>query len=263
MNPPDRPENDATREAALLFHCGVGLLPILSVVLIWQLGLPVADGIFVAIVLGTLPLLSMAQLPLLHMGIADRLSAYAGSIVLLVGLGTVGLILGHLGPGLGALGLGRPTGEAMLVGLGGGLVAMLLLAGVFYLVEHQLGVEESPIVLALIPRTGREKRVFLVLSLAAGQGEELVFRGYLLAVLTPVFSGPWTAALVSSMAFAILHAYQGRVGIVRSGVLGFLFAALLIETGSLWPLVILHTGADVVAGFWLGPRIIAKQQESA
>ena len=65
------------------------------------------------------------------------------------------------------------------------------------------------------------------------------------------------------MAFAILHAYQGRVGIVRSGLLGFLFAALLIETGSLWPLVILHTGADVVAGFWLGPRIIAKQQESA
>ena len=100
----------------------------------------------------------------------------------------------------------------------------------------------------------------MILSLAAGLGEEIVYRGYLLAVLAPLFDGPWTAALVSSMAFAVLHAYQGPVGIVRSGLLGFLFAAAFLLHGSLWPVIAVHAGVDLVSGLVLGPRMLASEE---
>ena len=258
----DDPQEDPGREAALFFHGGVALLPLLSVVLIWQLGLSIPDGIFAAFLLGTLPLLSMAQLPLLHEGQVERLSAYTGSIAMLGVLTIVALILSYLGPGLEAVGLGAASwdavGQATLWGGGG----VLVLAVVFHLVERQFGIQESPVVLALIPRTSQERRLFLVLSGAAGLGEEIVFRGYLITVLTAVFSDVWTAALVSSMAFAILHAYQGPLGLVRSGLLGFLFAFVFIETGTVWPLVVLHAGVDVISGLWLGPRMLKEQGRS-
>jgi hypothetical protein len=62
------------------------------------------------------------------------------------------------------------------------------------------------------------------------------------------------AAIASSLAFALLHAYQGPVGILRSGMLGFVFAAAFILTGSIWPQVVVHAGVDLISGLWLGPR---------
>lgn len=253
------PEHDAMREASVLFQGGLVLLPILSAALILGLDLSVLDGIFTAALLGTLPLLSMAQLPLLHAGEVERLPAYAGSVVTLVVLSLVGLALGHLGPGLDALGLagGFGVAEWRLLGATAGAVAVLGLA--FHVAGERFGLEESPVLKELIPRTAREKRLFGILSLAAGFGEEVVYRGYLLAVLTPVFSGAWAAAVVSSMAFAVLHAYQGPVGMTRAGLLGFIFAAAFILGGSLWPLVVVHAGVDLVSGLWLGPRMLQKE----
>lgn len=249
---------DPGKEASLLFHSGVALLPVLAVSFVVGLSLSIPDAVFIAFLLGTLPLLSMAQLPLLHQGTVDRLPAYAGSVVMLVLLTSVGLILGHLGPGLEALGLVPRFGGGAWRTTGWLVLAVLALAGVFWVLERATGWTESPLLMELIPRTAREKRLFAILSLAAGFGEEVVYRGYLLAVLGPIFSGPWTAALASTLAFAILHAYQGPVGIVRSGLLGFLFAGAFVLTGSIWPLVLVHTGIDLVSGLWLGPRMLRR-----
>ena len=251
------PSPAAAREAIRLFRAAILVLPALSVGFVVGTGSAVRDAVFVALLLGTLPLLSMAQVPLLGPDRIERLSAYVGSILTLMVLATVALILGALGPGLEAMGLAPVfDGQALRTTglLGAGIAA---LGVVFWLAGEVFGLQESDLLEELIPRTGREKGLFALLSVAAGVGEELVYRGWLISVLAPVFDGPWIAALVSSMAFSLLHSYQGPVGILRSGLMGFLFAAALIVYGSLWPLIVVHVAVDLVSGLVLGPRMLS------
>ena len=71
--------------------------------------------------------------------------------------------------------------------------------------------------------------------------EELLFRAALIGVLWAGFGiDPWLLAAVSSVAFALGHGMQGTVGIVVTGVLGFVLAALFIVTGSFLVVVVAH-----------------------
>jgi membrane protease YdiL (CAAX protease family) len=63
----------------------------------------------------------------------------------------------------------------------------------------------------------------------------------LIGVPTAAYSfSPWPLALASAGAFALGHDAQGRVGIVVTGLLGFVLAAGYIFTGSLLVVVIAH-----------------------
>ena len=99
-------------------------------------------------------------------------------------------------------------------------------------------------------------RLFAGLSLMAGFGEEVVFRGFLLAVLTPALGDPWTALLASSLAFGVLHVYQGSFGIVRTAALGALLGVPVVLGASLWPSIVVHALVDLVGGLVVGPRTI-------
>lgn len=256
---PPVPPPDAVLETRRLVRAAMLALPLLGVALVVGLDMGIADGLFIAFLLGSMPLLSLAQLPLLRGALVQRMDAYRGSVIMLLVLTTVALVLGAVGPGLEALGLVPRFGVQDLV-MTGVLAAGLLVFGVVSnLLTARLGIEETDVLRQLIPRTGTERAAFGVVSLSAGVGEEVVYRGYLIVVLGTLFSDVWWAAAVSSMAFSILHAYQGTVGIVRSGVLGFVFAAAFITGGSLWPLVIVHTGVDLVSGLWLGPRMLSRE----
>ncbi|TYL40308.1 CPBP family intramembrane metalloprotease domain-containing protein [Natronococcus pandeyae] len=71
--------------------------------------------------------------------------------------------------------------------------------------------------------------------------EELLFRAALIGALSVGFGiSPWLLAVVSSVAFAIGHGMQGSVGIVVTGVLGFVLAAIYIVTGSFLVVVVAH-----------------------
>lgn len=256
---PPLPPPDAVLETRRLVRAALLALPLLAVALIAGLGMGIPDGLFTAFLLGSMPLLSLAQLPLLRGALVKRMEAYRGSVIMLLVLTTVALILGALGPGLEAMGLVPRFGvqDWIMTGvLALGLVVFGLVANA---VTARLDIPETDVLQELIPRTDREKAAFGLVSLSAGLGEEVVYRGYLIVVLGALFSDIWWAAAVSSMAFSILHAYQGVMGIVRSGVLGFVFAAAFIAGGSLWPLIIVHTGVDLVSGLWLGPRMISRE----
>jgi membrane protease YdiL (CAAX protease family) len=79
-----------------------------------------------------------------------------------------------------------------------------------------------------------------VLPIIAGV-EEFVFRG---AVVGATSAGlgvsPWAMAVVSSLAFALGHGAQGRVGIVVTGGLGFVLAGAFVLTGSLLVVFVAH-----------------------
>lgn len=116
----------------------------------------------------------------------------------------------------------------------------------------------------ILPATNRELGHFFFLSVAAGVGEEIIFRGFLLQYLAFWFGHSLAetaaAALVSSAIFAYLHGYQGWVAMVKIFFIALLFAALFVVTRSLWPVIILHTLIDMVSG-WLGVRLVRATED--
>jgi uncharacterized protein len=99
----------------------------------------------------------------------------------------------------------------------------------------------------MIPRTGDERRWYVLVSLTAGFCEELLFRGYLIFYLS-AWMPLWTAALASSALFGFAHAYLGVSGVVRAAGLGLVFAALYLISGTLWLPIVLHVVVDITSG---------------
>jgi membrane protease YdiL (CAAX protease family) len=239
-----------------MIHGAMGAMLVATLGLNLRLEVGLLQAILAAFLVLGLPFLSVAQLSLMSPEGMDRPGVYVGSAVTLVVLTMAALIAGALGPGLEAmgLGLGEPVELAWAtLRLG---VATVALMTVLHAVATVGKIRESPILLALLPRTAHERRLFAGLALLAGFGEEVVFRGFLLAVLTPALGDPWTALLASSLAFGVLHVYQGSYGILRTASLGGLLGVSVVVEQSLWPAVIVHVVVDLVGGLVTGPRMI-------
>jgi membrane protease YdiL (CAAX protease family) len=101
--------------------------------------------------------------------------------------------------------------------------------------------------LALLPRTPGERRLFTVVGVTAGVCEEWLYRGFFLAVVAALAGGLPTAVLVvvAAVAFGLAHAYQGPTGIVTTGLLGGVMAAVYLQTGSLLLPILLHAVIDL------------------
>lgn len=101
----------------------------------------------------------------------------------------------------------------------------------------------------IMPRSRRELRWFYGLSLTAGLCEEVLFRGFLVAALTPAL-GFWGAALVATLAFGYGHIYQGGLfGFLRTASVGAVLMTIVYLSGSIWPAVLLHAVIDLVGGY--------------
>lgn len=100
---------------------------------------------------------------------------------------------------------------------------------------------------SLLPRTDSERRLFSVVALTAGIAEEVVYRGFGIAVLAALAPAlPWWALVVlAGLAFGLAHAYQGLAGILTTGLLGSVLAAVYLDTGSLLVPVLLHALIDL------------------
>jgi uncharacterized protein len=107
----------------------------------------------------------------------------------------------------------------------------------------------------LLPSTTEELVGFLGLSVTAGLCEEFLFRGYLIWVLAP-YLGWWGAAAFSLLSFGVVHAYQGRKGVIQATVFGALLTLIVAVTGSLVPAMIFHGVLDAGSGVmaWISLR---------
>lgn len=138
------------------------------------------------------------------------------------------------------------TREYLFVGLAIGTAAGLVLYTaneVGAALAKRTGIDHSDELREMLaPETVRGWLVLLlaVLPLIA-LFEELLFRAALIGVLWTGFGvSPWLLAVVSSIAFALGHGIQGTAGIVVTGLLGFVLAALFIWSGSLLVVVVAH-----------------------
>jgi membrane protease YdiL (CAAX protease family) len=104
----------------------------------------------------------------------------------------------------------------------------------------------------ILPRTASERMWFVGVALTAGICEEILYRGYLPWMLWSLGLNAWVGCALAVLAFALGHAYQGRSGVVVTGVLGVFLFALLSYTRSLVPGQVLHVLIDLVNGIALG-----------
>ncbi|MFD1641356.1 CPBP family intramembrane glutamic endopeptidase [Halohasta litorea] len=138
----------------------------------------------------------------------------------------------------------------------GGVATGIAVGSVFYIcneaaaaVGRQWGVSTpSGLREALAPETAAGWAVLLVVVLPIIAGfEELLFRGALIGVLQAGFAVPvWLLVVGSSVAFALGHGAQGRLGIVVTGLLGVGLAAVFVHTGSLVVVIVAHYVINVL-----------------
>ncbi len=241
---------------------GVGLSAVGAVVATVGFQVGLWDGLGLSLFYLLLPSLAVAQLPLLKAGQIERIPVYVGSAATILVIGFIALGLGLRGGSAAGVGLVWIPGWEMAAWTAAGTIAGLAIIGAFQPIGSLTDGEAYRLVLQLIPRTGPEKRVFVILSLIAGLGEEIAYRGYALFAIQLLIPGAWTAALLSSAAFGALHAYQGLLGVARTALIGLALAVPVLLTESVVPGIISHALIDLVAGFVVGPRMLAKARES-
>lgn len=130
--------------------------------------------------------------------------------------------------------LGRPWTHLGIGVLGGiGLVILLILVGLVLVAFD--AAPENPGTDALA--SGLTWPLVIALSVAAGVGEEVLFRGILQKHIT------WVG---QALLFGALHAYQGVFAVVAITVLALLFGYVIHRGVSLWVTIGAHTTFDLI-----------------
>jgi membrane protease YdiL (CAAX protease family) len=107
------------------------------------------------------------------------------------------------------------------------------------------------------PPTGvMEITLWILLSIAAGIGEELVFRGYLQQQFRAATRSIIIAVLLQGLLFGLVHAYQGWKQVMVIAPLGILYGLLAAWRRNLRANMIAHAWSDMFEGwlkfFWAG-----------
>jgi membrane protease YdiL (CAAX protease family) len=113
----------------------------------------------------------------------------------------------------------------------------------------------------ILPQSTRELPPYLALAITAGLCEELLYRGFAMAVLAHLGLQAWAVVLLSSVLFGLAHSYQGRGGILMTLLIGLILGTSRIAYDSLVPAIFWHSAVDVVAGT-AGPRYLTPKRAS-
>ena len=140
--------------------------------------------------------------------------------------------------------LDTPLGAGIAAGIG--ILVLVLLGLPILLLRGQ--VDEIPTVGdvgALLPRNRVELRYGFALGTNAGIVEELLFRFALPALLFGIIGDGLAAFLLASVLFGLLHIYQGPVGVLSSTILGLVFCAVYLLSGSILLVIVVHALFDL------------------
>lgn len=151
------------------------------------------------------------------------------------------------------LGFDIPLSKAGIWGL---IIAVMLLAGLWVagnLLERrktpQARAEDERKLLDSSfpwPRNLVEASAFATSMLIMTGGWEVLYRGFLLLLLTPTIGTPLTV-IASALAYGIGHGYQSPKQLIGSIVSAFVFTIAYAWTHSLWWLILIHIGLPLSA----------------
>jgi len=107
----------------------------------------------------------------------------------------------------------------------------------------------------ILPTRAAELLPYGALAVTAGVCEEFLYRGFAMAALERTAVPTWLVVILTAALFGLAHAYQGRSGILATGLMGILFGMGRLAFGSLAPMMVWHAAVDLVAGI-AGPRFL-------
>lgn len=186
-------------------------------------------------------------------GSRARQAAYRSTIVALSAL-TVMTLAGWFLVGRDALTLGlrfSPTPAGLMALLAAGVAAL----GFYIQVRRARGSADYRArvrqalgrLKPLLPHSDDDCALFDRVAVVAGIGEEIVYRGFLIWYLQQFLDLPMAIA-GAAVLFGWAHFYQGRAGILKTGIAGLVFAILYVASGSLLPGMIAHFAVDSLNG---------------
>jgi membrane protease YdiL (CAAX protease family) len=109
---------------------------------------------------------------------------------------------------------------------------------------------------SVIPLSKTEWLWFVPVVATAACCEEFLYRGYAFTQIAGLSGSITLGAIVSSAAFGLAHAYQGRIGMLASAITGLMYVALFaIGGGSLGPCVLAHFVQDIGSAAVLTARL--------
>jgi uncharacterized protein len=168
--------------------------------------------------------------------------------------------------GYGTVELGLSTGPNLSRSVIAGICGTVILTGLHWMNFRRMGrlldrLPDRVRVMAqrILPQSERERVPFLALAITAGCCEEFLYRGFAMAAFARAGFPIWASVVVSSVLFGAAHLYQGRSGLIGTGLLGLLFGAFRAFTGSFIPVAAWHAAVDIVAGI-AGPRYLIQNK---
>lgn len=187
-------------------------------------------------------------------GAPPRIRIYAGVLYLQVVLGLVAWGVGRAE----GIELFPPRTPAMTQGLlAAGILAALL--AVIRPYWRRSVDRDDPRIQLFAPRTGDERSLWVVVSLAAGVSEEMNYRGVLFAILRGLSGSAVAGALGSAALFGLAHIFQSRRSVAIITLIALLMQALAWWSGSLYLPMAVHALYDIVAGFAYARLIRARE----
>lgn len=133
-----------------------------------------------------------------------------------------------------------------------GLCFAVLLLGILWAVGNIIEYRKTPKVRAeneakLLdssfpwPRNGRETLAFVISTSLMTAAWEILYRGFVLLLLTPSVGMPLAIA-ISSFAYGLAHGYTNPKQLIASIISAFVFTSAYAMTQSLWWLMVIHAG---------------------
>lgn len=183
--------------------------------------------------------------------------AYLSTVLMLAVIFYIGVLKGTF---LKEIGLNKPDSWSKTIGLG------ILYAVVIFLLFR---ITLEPLLETI---TGTERDIsrfdylkgnttalmstIIVLWIAAGFVEEVLYRGFLITNIASIFNssnvGHVIAILLSSTLFALAHGYQGIGGMLLTGFAAIFFSLVfLFHKRNLWIVIIAHGITDSSAAVFL------------
>ncbi|MGZ4788355.1 MAG: CPBP family intramembrane glutamic endopeptidase [Terriglobales bacterium] len=106
--------------------------------------------------------------------------------------------------------------------------------------QHRIG--------SVLPESGNEIVLWILLSFTAGFCEEVIYRGYLQKQLGTLLRSAWGGVMLQGLIFGCSHAYEGWQTMVQIGAFGILFGILAHWRKSLRPGMMAHLAHDTAQG---------------
>lgn len=142
----------------------------------------------------------------------------------------------------------EPRPDLTLISVTGAAVVGLWIVGAVRWRRRTQSPETRRRLVALLPRSGTDFAMWVALCVAAGVGEEIIYRAVLFGVLE-FLTGSWpVAAVLTALCFGLAHATQGWGSIAITFVISLLAQWLVLRAGDLYLAMGAHFTYDLGAG---------------